>query len=156
MATEEAKKKNMLRLANLALFGVTKGLWDLVGESAFALSSTIGDAVLSLMEKEMGLEIAGEKPADVVAEIGRLFVDEFGIASKIDVKEGDSQITLHVNNCLNLSLTRRLAEAGVEKPFICPIANAAQTALRRMGVKARLDVATWPEGSGSIITLDLL
>jgi len=35
----------------------------------------------------MELEIAGEKPEDVLTEIGRLFVDEFGFASSVDITE---------------------------------------------------------------------
>jgi hypothetical protein len=43
-------------------------------------------------------------------------------------------------------------DAGVEKPFICPILNACQAALRRMGYKMREDVEKWADGKGSIIT----
>jgi hypothetical protein len=156
MANDNAKRDNMLRLSNLALFGLTAGVWDFVGETAFALSGKIGAEILGLMEKDMGLEIGGEKPLDVVREIGRLFVDEFGIASEIDVQQEGKKITLHVRNCLNVPLTKQLMAAGVEKPFICPIMNASMAALKRMGTKTRYNVDSWAEGNGSIITLDLV
>ena len=156
MATEEKKKQNMMRLANLTLFGVTAGVWDFVGESSFALTGKIGDEILKMMEKEMGLEIAGEKHIDIITEISRLFVDEYGFADDIEVDEKDGSIIMKVSKCLNRNLTNKLAAAGVEKPFICPIMNAALAALKRLNVKARSDIEKCVEGKGSIITLELM
>lgn len=157
MATDEQKKANMLRLSNLALLGLTAGVWDFVGESSFALSAGIGDRILEMMEKEMGLEIAGESPENVLAEIDRLFVDEFGFADDIAIEVvDDKHITMKVHRCLNRGLTDKLTEAGVEKPFICPIMNASQSALKRMGVKSRVEVEKWAEGEGSIIKLTVV
>jgi hypothetical protein len=153
MATEEAKKENVLRLTSLALASLTAGVWDTLGESSFALSGPIGDAILHMMEKEMGLEIAGESPKDVINEICRIFVDEFGFAKDIAVEtDGDQKMLLRVRNCINVPFTDRLTAAGVEKPFICPIMNACAAALKRLGFKMRNDVTKWPEGSGSLIT----
>lgn len=156
MATEDEKKRNMLRLLNMTILGVTKGVWDFVGESSFALSKNIGDEIIRMMEKEMGLEIAGETPMDVVNEISRLFVDEFGFARNIEVDEADGIITLNVQHCINRKLTDQLAEAGVEKPFICPVMNAVVAAFRRQNIRARQDVVKNPEGNGSIITFELI
>jgi hypothetical protein len=155
MATEEQKKANQLRLANLTLFGITAGFWELLGDTALAIGPQIGEQVLKVMEKEMGLEIAGEKPEEVLTEIARLFVDEFGFASNIEVVTEGNTITMKVHNCLNRSLTDRLMEAGVEKPFICPIMNSGFVAMRRLGIKAHPDVVKWTEGNGSIITFRL-
>jgi len=156
MATEEQKKANQLRLANLTLFGVTAGLWDLLGDTALAVGPQVGEQVLNVMEKEMGLEIAGETPEEVLTEIARLFVDEFGFAGNIEVvTEGDT-ITMKVRNCLNRGLTDRLVEAGVGKPFICPVMNAGAVAMRRLGIKAQQDVVKWTEGNGSIISFKLI
>ncbi len=153
MATEEKKKENMLRLTNIALLSLASSTWDTLGSSSFAFSGPMGDHILEIMEKEMGLEIAGENPHDVMMEINRIFVDEFGFASDIDVDElGDEHYQIKVRNCVNRSFTDRLMNAGVKKPFICPIMNACQAALRRMGYKLHEDVEKWPEGKGSIIT----
>jgi hypothetical protein len=59
-----------------------------------------------------------------------------------------------VQNCINRRYTDRLVEAGVEKPFICPILNACQAALRRMDYKMHEDVQKWSEGNGSIIIFE--
>lgn len=153
MATDEQKKQNLIRLTNMALLSLAAGTWDTLGESVFAFSGPMGDEVLKVMEKEMGLEIAGEDPNDVLMEINRIFVDEFGFASDIEVEQLDEEhFELKVRNCVNRNFTDKLLEAGVEKPFICPIMNACSAALRRMGYKLHGDVDKWVEGKGSIIT----
>ena len=153
MATEEKKKENRLRLTNMALLSLSAGAWNMLGESAFSMSGPMGESILAIMEKEMGLEIAGEDPEAVMMEIARIFVDEFGFASDIEVEtKNENHIELKVCNCVNRRFTDKLIEAGVEKPFICPILNACQAALRRMDFKMREDVEKWVDGKGSIIT----
>ncbi len=153
MASEEVKRANQYRLATMALTSLAAGVWDTLGDSAFAFSGQMGRQVLGIMEKEMGLEIAGEEPEDVLSEISRIFVDEFGFASDISVERKSPELLeLKVHNCINRHYTDELAAVGVEKPFICPIMNATQAALRRMDIKASVDVRKWPEGNGSIIT----
>jgi hypothetical protein len=154
MATEEKKKQNMLRLTQIALSSLSAAVWDTLGETSFALSSSMGDQILEMFEKEMGLEIAGESPEAVINEIGRIFVDEFGFAQdiKTTVSNDGNQIELRVTNCINRAFTDRLLAAGVPKPYICPVMNVAVAALRRMGYKMRPDIAKWQEGGGTIIT----
>lgn len=153
MATEEKKKENRLRLTNLTLLSLAAGAWDTLGESVFALSGSMGEVILDVMEKEMGLEIAGENPQEVIMEIGRIFVDEFGFCSDIDVGgKGADNLEIKVKNCINVPFTDKLVKAGVEKPFICPIKNACQAALRRMDFKMHGEVEKWVAGKGSIIT----
>lgn len=153
MATDEQKKANRLRLTEMSLVSLTTSTWDILGETAFAFSRPMGRRILNIMEKEMGLEIGGETPEHVMMEISRIFVDEFGFASDIEVKTtDDDKFELRVRNCVNRSLTDKLMEAGVGKPFICPVLNACHAALRRMDYKMHEDVEKWVEGKGSIIT----
>jgi hypothetical protein len=153
MATEEGKKENRLRLTNMALLSLSASTWNTLGDSAFAFSGPMGSQILDIMEKEMGLEIAGEDPQEVMSEIGRIFVDEFGFCGDIDVEtQSEDTMVLKVHNCVNRAFTDKLMAAGVEKPFICPIMNACQAALRRMDYKASNDVEKWVEGKGSVIT----
>jgi hypothetical protein len=155
MATDEQKKENRLRLTNMALLGLASSVWDTLGETSFAFSQPLGDAILEVMEKEMGLEIAGESPEDVLNEINRIFVDEFGFASDIALANtDDTKFEVKVRECVNRRFTDALMDAGVEKPFICPIMNACQAALRRMGYKMHENVEKWSEGKGSIITFN--
>ena len=74
MATEEAKKKNMMRLMTLMIGGMAKALYDLFGETAFATMTEVGKSLLTIMEDEMGLEIDSENPKDVIMEVGRIFI----------------------------------------------------------------------------------
>lgn len=152
MANEEQKKQNMLRLTSMALLSLSAGVWDTLGDSAFALSGPMGEEILTTFEKEMGLEVAGETPGDVLVEISRIFVDEFGFAQDIEMVQEGNKVQLKVKRCVNRSFTDKLAAAGVEKPFICPILNASAAALKRMGYRAHGDVVKWVEGEGSIIT----
>ena len=76
MATEEEKKRNLARINAMIIYGLEKGLWDLLGESALAISAVVGVGMLEKLEQTMGLEIAGEEPQDILTEIGRIFVDE--------------------------------------------------------------------------------
>ena len=153
MATETQKKDNLLQLTTMSLLSLTAGVWDTLGETSFALGNNIGTQLLEMMEKDTGLEIAGETPQDVMTEIGRIFVDEFGLAQDIDVAIDNDRFELKVKQCVNFQLsTELLQKAGVEKPFICPVMNACGAALKRMGHRTRPDIKSWPEGRGSIIT----
>jgi hypothetical protein len=156
MATEEQKKKNMLRLTRLALLGVSAGVWDLIGEGAYGLSHEIGSLLLPVLEKEMGLEIAGEDPEQVLQEIGRLFIDEFGFAGDVEVSQDGDTLTMKVHSCANRNFSDKLMAAGVGKPYICPFLCVGNAALDRMGVKAMSTIEKWKEGKGSILTFELI
>ncbi len=145
MATEEEKKRNLARLNAMIIYGLEKGLWDLFGESALATTNLVGKGMLELLEKSMGLEIAGENPQDMLTEIGRLFVDEFGIATDFDAAyEGDTA-DFCVQNCVLMKVEEDLIKAGI-KPFVCPYLNIASAAMRqRLGERtavSRFDVDT--------------
>lgn len=153
MAIDEQKKINHLRLTEMTLISLSTSIWDTLGETSFAFSGAMGDQILKVMEKEMGLEIAGEDPKDVLMEVARIFIDEFGFASEIDIEtKGTEKFELKVKNCVNRSFTDKLMASGVEKPFVCPIMNACQSALRRMDYKMHEEIEKWVEGKGSIIT----
>ena len=138
MATEEEKKRNLGRINAMIIYGLEKGLWNLLGESALALSTTVGEGMLEKLEQTMGLEIAGESPQDVLTEIGRIFVDEIGIATKFDITVSGDDVDFVVEHCVLLNVEKDLVDAGV-KPFMCPYLNIAAAAMRdRLGLKARI------------------
>ena len=138
MATEEEKKRNLARINAMIIYGLEKGLWDLLGESALALSSAVGGGMLEQMEQTMGLEIAGEDPQDILTEIGRIFVDEIGIAAKFDITMNGDDVNFAIEHCVILNVEKDLVAAGVT-PFMCPYLNIATAAMRqRMGLKTRI------------------
>jgi len=156
MATEEQKKANQLRLAKLSLLGLAASVWDMVGDGAYAFSKGMGEHILPVLEKEMGLELTGESLVDIVTEVGRIAVDEFGFAESVEVSGDDNVITLKVKNCANRKLTDDLMATGVEHPFICPFLCVGEAILHRAGKRARGTVEKWVEGNGSIITFELI
>lgn len=156
MATEEQKKKNVMRLMTLMIAGMAKALYDLFGETAFATMTEVGKSTLEIMEQEMGLEVDGEAPKDVLTEIGRLFADEMGFIESFSTTEEGNVLTLTVNHCQGWDLTQTILKTGVEIPFTCPIMNVCQAALIRMGHPAQKTISPIPETRGSNIQFTLI
>lgn len=153
MATDEQKKQNQLLLSQMTLGVLALESWNMLGESVFSLSGMMGETILTVFEKHMGLEIAGETPQDVLMEIGRIFVDEFGFCGDIEVESSDDdKFVVKVKNCINFSFSEQLQAGGLEKMFICPVMNSCQAALRRIGVKTHEKIDPWAASRGSIIT----
>ncbi len=138
MATEEEKKRNLARINAMIIYGLEKGLWNLLGESALALSTTVGEGMLEQMEQAMGLEIEGEEPQDILTEIGRIFVDEIGIAVGFGLTKQGDQVSLDVDHCVLLNVEEDLIASGIQ-PFMCPYLNIAAAAMRqRLGGKTQI------------------
>ena len=156
MATEEQKKRNQMRLIELTLLGLTTAVWDMVGESAYAFSQGIGENILQVMEKEMGLEIAGESPEDIAEEVTRIFIDEFGIAEEIENSAEGNVLTQKIKNYIGRQWEEKLAAAGVEQPFTSTFMCVGQAVARRQGKKVRVKARVWEEGNGMIITWEVL
>ena len=153
MATEEAKKENTLHMAELSLEVLAAEVWDTLGESAMVLGRGMGDAILEMLEKEEGLEIASEDPANVDKEIDRIFVDEFGFAKEISAEvASNGDATISVSNCINTKFTDKMLANGVKMNFTCPIMLAVDAYMRRIGRKGRVQISRWPEGKGCKIS----
>lgn len=154
MATEEQKKRNLVRMYKLVIEGLAKGLYDLFGESSYAVMHTVGDDLLGIMQKEMGLEIGGENVHEELIEVGRLFVDEFGFADKIEIaEEDDGHAVVHVDGCHGYNLSKAMKKAGVEHPFTCPIMNVMAAAMRKnLGKNPHVKIEAREDARGSALT----
>ena len=152
--TEE--KKNTMRLMTLMIAGMAKALYELFGETAFATMNEVGKTTLEIMENEMGLEVDGESPKDVLTEIGRIFADEIGFIESFDTTEEENTLTLTVNHCQGWNLTQTILKTGVEIPFTCPIMNVCQAALSRMGHPVQKAISPIPETHGSKIKFTII
>ena len=137
MATLKQKKANRLRLTNIILAALGEELWGLLGEAAVGLTTKFGEYILEVMEKEMGLELAGESVEDWAAEIGRLYVDEFDAGKEFHVKATEDSVHVEAIGCMFQQATADLEAAGVP-PFVCPIRAVCAAALHRLGKKVRL------------------
>lgn len=135
MATEDKKKENMLRMMGVVITGLVMGIWDMLGESAAALGPKIGEQTLTILEKEMGLEIAGENPEDVMTEVGRINVDEFGFAESVNINSDGSTITAVVKKCMVGNLCEQVKNAGMDN-WLCPHLINGLAVLGRLGKKA--------------------
>ena len=137
MATMEEKKLRQLRLFNDLVFGFAKGLYDLFGDSALATVDTIGEDILEEMEHELALEIHGENPQDILTEIERLLIDEYGLVKHAKlVIEGD-EIDMICEGCLLWKCTKDLTAEGIP-PYTCvPMMMASAALHKRLGRKAR-------------------
>ena len=147
MATEMEKKKRLLSIFNIAMYGIIKGLWELFGEASFATVDVIGDQLLSMLEKEMGLEIQGEDPNDILLEIARLLVDEVGMMSACEPKLEDNRIQMACTECALREATAYLEEKGIQ-PFACiPMGVVAAAMRKRMNQKHRVLGRKWDEAT---------
>ncbi len=156
MATEQEKSARRARLWGLTAIGLTLGIWDMVQESALALSPSIGQAILADMEKTFGLELAGEKPEDVLTEMGRICVDESGFATEAKVEKTDNALQVTLVNAVGTAEFADLQEKGVEKLFSHPFYCAGLAALARQGCKARGSVEIDRAHNTHLIRFELL
>ncbi len=137
MATEDQKKERQTRLFNDIIAGFAKGLYDLFGDSALAMVATLGDKIIGEMEQELGLEISGESAQDILTEMSRLLVDEYGISDEIDTIITDDDIAITVTNC-RLWRTSASLEKNDVPPYICvPMMMASASLRERLGMKSK-------------------
>lgn len=156
MATEEKKLANRMRVTEYTLVGMAAALWNMLGESCMALVAPIGEELLKVTEKEMGLEIAGETPEAVLTEVGRLFVDEFGYYKETSLEKQGNTFTIYAKDAITKNIPKMLKEAGVDKYFFSPALLISLAVLKRMGLKARGDVVPWPEGNGLKVIVEIM
>jgi hypothetical protein len=156
MATDQEKTSHRLRLWALTALGMTMGIWEMVEESATSLSPVIGENTLTELEKQLGLEIAGEKPEDILVELGRIFIDEYGWASEVKVVRTDKTIQANLLNAVGMPEFINVQDHGVEKLFSHPFLCTGLAALARSGVKARGMVELDKAAKSQIVTFELL
>lgn len=139
MASEEAKKARQLRTFNLIIAGLAKGLYDLFGDSTKGIVGPIGEELIEEMEHQMGLEIHGENPQEILTELERLLVDEYGLMKHADLNINDTthEVDIICQGCLLWEATADLRAAGMP-PYHCVPMMIAEAALRkRLGKHAK-------------------
>lgn len=147
MATEEQKNARLLRIMNVAVYGLIEGLWDLFGESSFATVHSISTKILDMMEKEAGVQIAGENLEELTVGILRLLTGEFSAMSAgKSIIEGNN-VSLVCQDCFLHPATNWLESDGVQ-PFACIPMNVTATAIRqRLGTRHRVLGREWDPDS---------
>jgi hypothetical protein len=146
MANEEQKKARLLKLFNTIVFGFGKGLYDLFGDSAVATADAIGEDMIEEMEHEMGLEIHGEAPQDILTELERILVDEYGLAKSMKLNIQAHEVDIVCEGCELWHATKDLLATGAP-PFHCVPMMIARAALdKRLGKKAHFVKITQDDG----------
>lgn len=135
MANEEQKKARLIMLSNNIIAGYGKGLYDLFGDSAMATVSTIGESTIKQMENEMGLEIHGENPQDILSELARILIDEYGLARSLKFEFQGQDVNVVCQGCLLWPATKSILASGAP-PFHCVPMMLAKVAInKRLGKK---------------------
>ena len=138
MATEEEKKRNLIKMTSLVIHGLGKGLWDMLGEAANATTRLIGSANIEMLQKEMGFEISGEDPQDMLIELQRLFIDELGAMDEADAKVDGNQVEMTCKGCKLMRVTSMLLADGIP-PFTCPFSGMVVASMEKnLGLRTRI------------------
>ncbi len=153
MATENDKKKQLVMVLSLMIQGLASGIYELFEDSAYALMKTVGKDILEIMQNDMGLEIEGEEPGEVLNELLRIWVDEIGFFESAKVEEIENGWVIVGNNCKGWNLTQKILAKGVKEPFTCPIMNSMNAALDKIGVKTHMKIEPVYETKGTRFTL---
>ncbi len=144
MASEAEKRERLLKVFNIGMYGMIKGLWDLFGESSFATVHSVGERILTTMEKENGLRIEGDNPEAILSNLVHILRDEVGTMSDGAVSvQDDGKVSLSCQNCFLREATCWLEAEGVQ-PFACLPMNVGAAAMRkRLGTRHRLLGRDW-------------
>lgn len=139
MATEEQKKARQLKAFNTIIFGMTKGLYDMLGDSMRSVATPIGEDIIEEMEHEMGLEIHGEDPQAILTELERLLVDEYGLLKSASLKINDKthEVDILCEGCLLWHTTAELKAAGIPQLACVPMMIAEAALTKRLGKHAK-------------------
>jgi hypothetical protein len=126
-------------------FGYCIGLWDLIEDSAIALSPAIGEQTLVLTEQIVGHEIKGATPIEFLTELGNVSIDKFGFGSEFKITVTDNSISVLFLNSNVAQQYSALQKQGAEKIFADPYLCSGIAGLAKMGVKVRGEVKVFTE-----------
>jgi hypothetical protein len=128
----------------------------MVEESATSLAPGVGSQILEMVESKLGKKIDAAKPDEILRQLGRVFIEEFGYAADVKVEGADNQIRVSFHKAISAPEFALLAQRGVKKIFSHPFMSAGVAALSRIGQKARWMVEIDPAGGNETVTFDLL
>lgn len=153
MATEEEKKRSLVRVLELVIEGLAKGIYDMFGDSDYAFMRTVGIDLLEIMEKEMGFEIEGEEPTEVLTELLRIWEDEVGYFDETSVKEIENGWEIEGHHCIGYNLNEKIMKLGVNEPFTDPVLSTMHAALERLKIETHMHIEDLPKVKGIKLTL---
>jgi hypothetical protein len=156
MGTEQEKIANRERVWSMLAVAMTKGIWDLVKDSSSSITPQIGLQILEMIEKQMGLSVAGNSPEAIIADIGTIFTERLGFAANATVEPFEKGIKLSLSDAEATDQFGQLKAGGVEKLFSHPVLCCGVAALAKIGKKSRGDAQIDMNSKSTVISFELI
>jgi hypothetical protein len=155
MAAEQEKTSSREYMLRMLVFGINSGVWEVMEESATALTPTIGRSLLPMLETLLKVKVEGETPADVLAMVGRMFTTGLDWAKEATVNTGEKSVRIILKDALGSEEIAGFAAKGI-KFFSHPVMCVGVEALARKGIKCRPTLATDAATNSQTVTFELL
>lgn len=153
---EERTEEMATEINNVILYGLYKGMNKTLGSGAKAIGTPVGDEVLKLMMDKYGLDFEGsDDPQELLNRFTRVMIETFGFAKKGSIEVSGNEITLKLEEPMDLPVLEMLKEEGIT-PVIYPMANAIVSAVRKFsGKKVLLKMISF-EGKHVTVKMKML
>jgi hypothetical protein len=155
MTTELEKAQYRGYMLGALVFGMTFGVWDIMEESATALTPTIGKMLLPMVEDLLDMKVEGETPEDLLKMIGIMFTEKLDWGTGYDVTTSDKSVRLTLTDGLATDEIEGLISQGM-KFFSHPVLCTGVEALARKGFKCRPSLNADSDKKTQTITFELL
>ena len=139
MVTEEQKKNRQIELVNSVMFGLGKGLYDVLGDSTMRVMAVVGQHTLCDMENRIGREVKGGDAGAILAEVGRILVDEYGVLSAFEPSSlGGTLAQVICTGCLFKPASIQLRDADIPAHTCIPESIITAALRNRLHVPAHI------------------
>ena len=155
MTTELEKAQYRGYMLGALVFGMTYGVWDIMEESATALTPTIGKMQLPMMQDLLDMKVEGQNATDLLKVIGVMFTEKLDWGSGYEVTAKDKIVSLTLTDGLATDEIEGMLSQGM-KFFSHPVLCAGVEALARAGVKCRPSLSADSAKKTQTISFELL
>jgi hypothetical protein len=155
MTTDQEKSSYREMMLGTLVFGITFGVWEMMEESATALTPTIGKSLLPMLESLLELKVEGEKPADLMKGIGQIFTEKLDWAKGAEVTATDKSVSILLKDAIGTDEIAGFMAQGI-KFFSHPVLCSGVEALARKGIKCRPSLTADAASKSQMVTFELL
>jgi hypothetical protein len=155
MDREMEKAQDRGHMMGALVLGMTYGVWEIMEESATALTPTIGKMLLPMMEDLLNVKAEGETPADLLKVIGAMFTERLDWGSGYEVTTTGKSVNLILKDGLATDEIAGMNSQGM-KFFSHPVLCAGTEALARKGIRNRPSLSADTAKNTQTITFELL
>jgi hypothetical protein len=156
MGTDLEKAQNSANMWAITALSMTIGIWDMVEDSATSLSPMIGEQILAMAEQIFQLKLAGESAEKIMIDLGRIFVNEFGLCGAVSVEMKDNAVVTVLKDSIGINEMKALQARGIRKFFAHPFLCAGLAALARTGIKTRANLVIDANNKDTTITFEYI